>query len=137
MPLGVVCVVETLAIAVVTCRLVNETRGLEESVIKVFVDALVGVVSMSGFVVIGWVFVRLGESVLDQSLPAVDCVEDTLVSGEVAPVVTVLIESVFDVEAGVVDGSPEVTFEIVLAVAVATESIVVSSVYSMVREVWV
>ena len=77
------------------------------------------------------------ESVLDQSLPVVDCVETTVVSGEVAPVVAVLIESVFNVEVGVVDGSPEVTVEVVLAVAVTTESIVVSSVCSMVREVWV
>ena len=94
--------------------------------------------SMSGFVVIGWVFERLVESVLDKTLPAVDCVEDIVVSEDVGSmIVTVLIESVFNVEAGVVDGSPEVTFEIVLAVAVATESIVVSSVCSMVREVWV
>ena len=93
--------------------------------------------SMSGSVVIGWVFVRLVESVLDQSLPAVDCVEDIVVSGEVAPVVTVLIESAFNVEVGVVDGSPEVTVKVVFAVAVATKSMVVSSVCSMVREVWV
>ena len=73
MPLIVVCVVETLALAVVTCRLVVETCGLEESVIKVCVDALVRVVSRLGFVVIGWVLVRLVESVLDQSSSVVDC----------------------------------------------------------------
>ena len=57
MTLFEVCALETLALAVVTCRLVVETCGLEESVIKVFVDALLGVVAMSGFVVTGWVFV--------------------------------------------------------------------------------
>ena len=56
-----------------------------------------------------------------------------MVSGEVAPVVTLLIESVFNVKAGFVDGSPEVTVEAVLAVA--TESIVVRSVCSMMRDI--